>query len=56
VPIAPVKNITINMLKEATVYTVRSESHCAFRLRYGDLVVSTEVATEVCCCFTVFSC
>jgi hypothetical protein len=35
---------------------VRSESHCALRLRYVDLVVSTEVAVEVCCCFTVFSC
>jgi hypothetical protein len=36
--------------------TVRSESRCAFRLRYVDLVVSIEVAVEVCCCFTVFSC
>jgi hypothetical protein len=24
--------------------------------RYVDLVVSIEVAVEVCCCFTVFSC
>jgi hypothetical protein len=37
-------------------YTVRSESRCALRLRYVDLVVSIEVAVEVCCCFTVFSC
>jgi hypothetical protein len=35
--------------------TVRSESRCALRLRYVDLVVSIEVAVEVCCCFTVFS-
>jgi hypothetical protein len=35
--------------------TVRSESRCALRLRYVDLVVSSEVAVEVCCCFTVFS-
>jgi hypothetical protein len=34
---------------------VRSESRCALRLRYVDLVVSIEVAVEVCCCFTVFS-
>jgi hypothetical protein len=38
------------------VTTVRSEGRCAFRLRYVDLVVSIEVAVEVCCCFTVFSC
>jgi hypothetical protein len=38
------------------VYTVRSESRCALRLRYVDLVVSVEVAFEVCRCFTVFSC
>jgi hypothetical protein len=37
-------------------YTVYSESHCALRLWYVDLVVSVEVAVEVCCCFTVFSC
>jgi hypothetical protein len=37
-------------------YTVRSESRCALRLRYVDLVVSIEVAVEACCCFTVFSC
>jgi hypothetical protein len=36
--------------------TVRSESRCALRLRHVDLVVSIEVAVEVCCCFTVFSC
>jgi hypothetical protein len=28
-------------------YTVRSESRCALRVRYVDLVVSTEVAVEV---------
>jgi hypothetical protein len=36
--------------------TVRSESRCALRLRYVDLVVSIEVAVEVCCCLSVFSC
>jgi hypothetical protein len=36
--------------------TVLSESRCALRLRYVDLVVSIEVTVEVCCCFTVFSC
>jgi hypothetical protein len=36
--------------------TVRSESRYALRLRYVDLVVSNEVAVEVCCCFTVFRC
>jgi hypothetical protein len=35
---------------------VRSESRCALRLRYVDLVVSIEVAVEVWCCFAVFSC
>jgi hypothetical protein len=40
----------------AAHYTVRSESRCALRLRYVDLVVSIEVAVEVCCSFTVFSC
>jgi hypothetical protein len=34
----------------------RSESRCALSLRYVDLVFSIEVAVEVCCCFTVFSC
>jgi hypothetical protein len=38
------------------ITTVRSESRCALRLQYVDLVVSTEVAVAVCCCFTVFSC
>jgi hypothetical protein len=38
------------------ICTVRSENRCALRLRYGELVVSIEVAVEVCCCFTVFSC
>jgi hypothetical protein len=37
-------------------YTVRSEGRCALWLRYVDLVVSIEIAVEVCCCFTVFSC
>jgi hypothetical protein len=36
--------------------TVRSESRCALRLRYVDLVVSIEVAIDVCCSLTVFSC
>jgi hypothetical protein len=36
--------------------TVRSESRCAIRLRYVDLVVSIEVAAVVCFCLTVFSC
>jgi hypothetical protein len=36
--------------------TVRSESRCELGLRYVDLVVSTEVAVEVCCCFTICSC
>jgi hypothetical protein len=31
-------------------YTERSESRCALRLRYVDLVVRIEVAVEVCCC------
>jgi hypothetical protein len=30
------------------MYAVRSESRCARRLRYVDLVVSNEVAVEVC--------
>jgi len=34
--------------------TVRSESHCALRLRYVDLAVSIEVALEVCCCCVTF--
>jgi hypothetical protein len=36
--------------------TVHLESSCALQLRCVDLVVSIEVAIEVCCCFTVFSC
>jgi hypothetical protein len=40
----------------AILYTVRSESRCAVRLRYAGLVVSIEITFEVCCCFTVFSC
>jgi hypothetical protein len=32
-----------------------SESRYALRLRYVELVVSIEVAIEVCCCFTVSS-
>jgi hypothetical protein len=34
-----------------TYYTVGSESRCALRLRYVDLVVSIEVTVEVCCGF-----
>jgi hypothetical protein len=34
---------------------VRSESRCALRLWHVYLVVSIEVAVEVCCCFTVFN-
>jgi hypothetical protein len=37
-------------------YTVRSESRCALRVRYVDLVVGIEVAVEVCVCFAVLSC
>jgi hypothetical protein len=36
--------------------TVRSESRCALRLRYVDLVVSIEIAVAVCCYFNVLSC
>jgi hypothetical protein len=39
-----------------SVHTVRSESRCALKLWYVDLVVSIEFAVEVCCCFTAFSC
>jgi hypothetical protein len=35
--------------------TARSESRCALRLRYINLVFSIEVAVEVCYCFSVFS-
>jgi hypothetical protein len=34
---------------------VRSESRCALRLRYVDLIVSIEVSVKVCRGFTVFS-
>jgi hypothetical protein len=37
-------------------HTVCSKSYCALRLQYVHLVVSIEVAVEVCCCLTVFSC
>jgi hypothetical protein len=47
---------TLCTVDETTKGTVRSESRCALRLLYVDLVVSIEVAVEVCCCFTVFSC
>jgi hypothetical protein len=33
-----------------TLYIMRSESRCALRLQYVVLVVSIEVAVEVCCC------
>jgi hypothetical protein len=39
----------------STYCTVRSESRCALKLRYVDLVVNIEVVEER-CCFTVFSC
>jgi hypothetical protein len=42
--------------KHMRVTTVRSKSRCALRLRYVDLLVRIEVAVEVCCCLTVFSC
>jgi hypothetical protein len=42
--------------RSITFYTLRSEIRRALRLRYVDLVVSIEVAVEVCCCFTVLSC
>jgi hypothetical protein len=32
-------------------FKVRSESRCALRLRHVNLVVSIEVAVEVCCFF-----
>jgi hypothetical protein len=38
------------------IHTVLLKSRCALRLLYVDLVVSIEVAIEVCCCFTVLSC
>ena len=45
-----------NVVKWFCSCTVRSESHCALRLRYVDLVVSIEVAVEVCCCCVTFHC
>jgi hypothetical protein len=48
--------VAVRSTVKGNVYTVLSESLCALRLRYVDLVVSIEVAVEVCCCFTVFSC
>jgi hypothetical protein len=36
--------------------TVCSESRCALRLQYVDLIVSIEVAVEMCCFFNEFSC
>jgi hypothetical protein len=56
------KSVTMNTRNEqynkktGNVCTVRSEIRCALRLRYVHLVVSIEVAVEVCCCFSVFSC
>ena len=44
--------ISRNTDRQTLYYTVRSESHCALRVRYVDLVVSIEVAVEVCCCVT----
>jgi hypothetical protein len=37
-------------------YKVCSESRCALRLRYVDLIASMEVVVAVCCYFTAFSC
>jgi hypothetical protein len=51
------KHIDVKNTSKMFIYSaVRSESRCALRLRYVDLVVSIEVAVEVFCCFTVFSC
>jgi hypothetical protein len=52
------KYVSIVFVRNQTLphYTVLSESCCTLRLLYVDLVVSIEVAVEVCCCFTVFSC
>jgi hypothetical protein len=49
-------NVTEEPQREPFKETVLSESRCALRLHYVDLVVSIEVDVEVCCCFTVFSC
>jgi hypothetical protein len=43
-------------LRNALPYTVHSESHCALRLQYVDLVVSIAFAVEECSCFILFSC
>ena len=48
--------LVIQELLCVDTYTVRSERHCALRLRYVDLVVSIEVAVEVCCCCVTFRC
>jgi hypothetical protein len=53
---AAVATATITTTPTTLITTVCSESRFALRLRYVDLVVSIEVAVEVCCCFTVFSC
>jgi hypothetical protein len=53
------KNTTFTTGREFEIKqsgTVSSESRCALRLPYVDLVVSIEAAAELCCCFTVFSC
>jgi hypothetical protein len=48
---------TLRMIYHSCFHsTVGLESCCTLRLWYVDLVVSTEVAVEVWCCFTVFSC
>jgi hypothetical protein len=44
------------LLYLAEFYIVLSEIRCALRLRCIDLVVSIEVAIEVCSRFTEFSC
>jgi hypothetical protein len=44
------------IIRQAILDTVCSESRCALRLRYVDLVVGIEVAVQVYCCFIVFSC
>jgi hypothetical protein len=45
--------LTLHAICYLLTYTVRSESRYAFRLRYVGLVVSIEVAVEVCFCFIV---
>jgi hypothetical protein len=44
------------VLSQMLYATVRSKVAVRFRQRYVDLVVSIEVAVEVCCCFTVSIC